>query len=132
VQRLEELLGKDQLNMYAHVYQQDLSNSVRVPVVVCLPHKNEPCTIRSLRRRRRQECVLLWGQRDSPAGSAMELVRDLDATWAFIEARVQRWTPADCARTFPDEMDGQVYEVSRSWVISHVMEHDRILAAKFC
>jgi hypothetical protein len=24
VQRLEELLGKDQLNMYAHVYQQDL------------------------------------------------------------------------------------------------------------
>ena len=43
---------------------------------------------------------------------------------AFIEARLQRWTPADCARTFPDEWDGQVYQVSRSWVIYHVMEHD--------
>lgn len=65
-----------------------------------------------------------WGQRDSPARSAMELARGLDETWAFIEARLQRWTPEDCAKTFPDEADGQVYEVSRSWVISHVLEHD--------
>ena len=65
-----------------------------------------------------------WGQRDSPDRSAVELVRGLDETWAFIEARLQRWTPSDCARTFPDEADGQVYEVSRSWVIYHVMEHD--------
>src|SRR5215207_7917255 len=65
-----------------------------------------------------------WGQRDSPERSAVELVRGLDETWAFIEARLQLWTPADCARTFPDEWDGQTYEVSRSWVIYHVMEHD--------
>ncbi len=65
-----------------------------------------------------------WGQRDSPARSAVELVRGLNETWAFIEARLQRWTPSDCARTFPDEWDGQEYEVSRSWVIYHVMEHD--------
>ena len=26
--------------------------------------------------------------------------------------------------TFPDEADGEVYEVSRSWVIYHVLEHD--------
>ena len=55
-----------------------------------------------------------WGQRESPARSAVELVRGLDETWAFIEARLQRWTPGDCARTFPDEWDGQVVEVSRS------------------
>ncbi|MBA3531682.1 MAG: DinB family protein [Ardenticatenales bacterium] len=67
---------------------------------------------------------MMWGQRDSPARSAVELVRGLDETWAFIEARLQRWTPDDCARTFPDEWDGEVYEVSRSWVIYHVMEHD--------
>lgn len=67
---------------------------------------------------------MLWGQRDSPARSAVELVGGLDETWAFIEARLQRWTPDDCARTFPDEADGQVFDVSRSWVISHVMEHD--------
>jgi uncharacterized damage-inducible protein DinB len=67
---------------------------------------------------------MLWGQRESPDRSAAELVKGLADTWAFIEARVQRWTPADCAQTFPDEWDGQVYEVSRSWVIYHVLEHD--------
>jgi uncharacterized damage-inducible protein DinB len=67
---------------------------------------------------------MAWGQRESPARSAGELVRGLDETFAFIEARLQRWTPADCAQTFPDEWDGQVYQVSRSWVIYHVLEHD--------
>jgi uncharacterized damage-inducible protein DinB len=65
-----------------------------------------------------------WGQRDSPSRSAIELARGLDETWAFIEARLQRWTPDDCAKTFPDEWEGQKYDVSRSWVIYHVMEHD--------
>lgn len=65
-----------------------------------------------------------WGQRASPARSAAELARGLDGTWAFIETRLGRWTPADCASTFPDEWDGQVYHVSRSWVIYHVLEHD--------
>ena len=68
---------------------------------------------------------MLWGQRDSPTRSALELAHALDETWAFIVTRLQRWTPADCAMTFPDEGDdGQTYEVSRSWVIYHVMEHD--------
>ena len=65
-----------------------------------------------------------WGQRDSPARSATELADGLHATWAFIESRLQRWTADDCAMTFPDEWDGQVWEVSRSWVIYHVLEHD--------
>ncbi len=65
-----------------------------------------------------------WGQRDSPDRSALELVRGLDETWAFIESRLHRWTPDDCATTFPDEADGQIYQVSRSWVIYHVLEHD--------
>jgi hypothetical protein len=67
---------------------------------------------------------MLWGKRESPARSAVDLVRGLDDTWAFIEARLQRWTPAECAQTFPDEWEGATYEVSRSWVIYHVMEHD--------
>jgi uncharacterized damage-inducible protein DinB len=65
-----------------------------------------------------------WGQRESPARSPEELARGLDETWAFIEARLQRWTAEDCAQTFPDEWDGQVWHVSRSWVIYHVLEHD--------
>lgn len=65
-----------------------------------------------------------WGQQESPARTGEELARGLDETWAFIEARLNRWTPAECAMTFPDEYDGQVWQVSRSWVIYHVMEHD--------
>ena len=67
---------------------------------------------------------MLWGQRDSPERDAAELVRGLAETWAFIEARLQRWTADDYAQTFPDEWDGQVYYVSRSWVVYHVLEHD--------
>ena len=72
----------------------------------------------------RMDHYMGWGQRESPARSAAELVQGLDETWTFIEVRLQRWTPADCAQTFPDEWEGQVYEVSRSWVIYHVLEHD--------
>jgi uncharacterized damage-inducible protein DinB len=66
-----------------------------------------------------------WGQRDSPDRNAAELVRGLDETWSFIESCLQRWTPADGAVTFPDQDEnGQVWQVSRSWVIYHVLEHD--------
>ena len=65
-----------------------------------------------------------WGQRESPARSAAELVRGLDETWAFIESRLQRWTADDCAVTFPDEWDGQITHIARSWIIYHVLEHD--------
>lgn len=65
-----------------------------------------------------------WGQYDSPWRNAAELARGLDETWAFIDSRVRGWTAEECAMTFPDEWDGEVYDVSRSWVIYHVMEHD--------
>ena len=67
---------------------------------------------------------MLWGQRESPGRSGVELTLGLDETWAFIETRLQRWTPADYDMTFPDEFDGQVVDVSRSWVVYHVLEHD--------
>ena len=70
------------------------------------------------------DAYMVWGQRDSPSRSAAELVRGLDETWAFVETRLRRWTPEECAVTFPDEWDCQTYEVSRSWVIYHVLEHD--------
>jgi uncharacterized damage-inducible protein DinB len=70
------------------------------------------------------DAYMNWGQRDSLSRSAAELARGLDETWAFIESRLRRWTPAECAMTFPDEWEGQTYDVSRSWVIYHVLEHD--------
>jgi uncharacterized damage-inducible protein DinB len=65
-----------------------------------------------------------WGRRESPRRSAAELVRGLEDTWAFVEERLRRWTAEERAQTFPDEWEGKVYEVSRSWVIYHVLEHD--------
>ena len=65
-----------------------------------------------------------WGLPESPERGGQELARGLDETWAFIESRLRRWSAEDCAVTFPDEWDGEPYQVSRSWVIYHVMEHD--------
>ena len=65
-----------------------------------------------------------WGQLNSPERPPAELVKGLEETWQFIQSRLQRWTPLDCAKTFPDEWDGHIDEVSRSWVIYHVLEHD--------
>lgn len=70
------------------------------------------------------EAYMEWGQRGSPSRSAAELAHGLDETWAFIESRLARWTPEERAMTFPDEWEGQVTDVSRSWVIYHVLEHD--------
>lgn len=65
-----------------------------------------------------------WGQRNSPVRTSAELVRGLEETWEFSQSRLRRWTPADCAKTYPDEWEGKISEVSRSWVIYHVLEHD--------
>lgn len=65
-----------------------------------------------------------WGQQESPHQNGAALAQGLDETWTFIEACMRRWTPEDRATTFPDEDDGKVVEVSRSWVIYHVLEHD--------
>lgn len=72
----------------------------------------------------RMNAYMEWGQRESPARSAAEMVHGLGDTWAFIESRLQRWSDADGAMTFPDEDDGKIVQVSRSWVIYHVLEHD--------
>lgn len=65
-----------------------------------------------------------WDIPDAPPRTIAEILRGMDATWTFIEARLQRWTQEDCAVTFPDEVDGEIRQVSRSWVIYHVLEHD--------
>jgi uncharacterized damage-inducible protein DinB len=71
------------------------------------------------------EEYMLWGQPDSPKRTTAELVHGLNETWRFIESCLKRWSPEDGAETFPDEAeDGEVYQVSRGWVIYHVLEHD--------
>lgn len=57
--------------------------------------------------------------------SAAELVSGLEETWRVIQAGLQRWTPADLDAIFidTDENDQEV-ELTRQWVIWHLIEHD--------
>jgi uncharacterized damage-inducible protein DinB len=60
----------------------------------------------------------------APIPTAAELVQALDRTWQFMADCLARWGPEDMRHTFPDNWDGQPVDVSRAWVVWHVMEHD--------
>ncbi len=64
------------------------------------------------------------GAPGTPAPDAAELVRGLDITWAFIADALGRWSSADMRKTFGTEWRGNHYELSRAWVVWHVLEHD--------
>lgn len=62
---------------------------------------------------------------DAPVPTAAELARGLDRTWQFLARCLSRWTSDNLRQTFPDVgEDGQPIEVSRAWVVWHVLEHD--------
>jgi hypothetical protein len=71
----------------------------------------------------------LYSAWDGPGASVLgssDIVRGLDATWQFMWDRLSRWTPEDMRHTFPQEWRGEHYDLSRSWVVWHVLEHDLI------
>jgi len=53
-----------------------------------------------------------------------ELVRDLKVTFQAWQECLERWTPEDLEYIFRGERWGESYELSRQWVIWHVIEHD--------
>ena len=61
---------------------------------------------------------------------AAELVAGLEATWAMIEATLNRWTVADLGHVFNPpatltEADGKIFGPStRQEIIFHVLRHD--------
>jgi uncharacterized damage-inducible protein DinB len=65
-----------------------------------------------------------WDDPSGPAQSAAELVRGLDRTWQLMADCLARWSDADMRQTFPDDWDGRPVELSRAWVVWHVLEHD--------
>ena len=65
-----------------------------------------------------------WDQPEAPARSAAELVRGLERTWQLMSGCLARWTPDDMQQTFPDDWDGVQVQLSRAWVVWHVLEHD--------
>ncbi|HEY1349709.1 MAG TPA: DinB family protein [Ktedonobacteraceae bacterium] len=60
----------------------------------------------------------------TPTPCTAELVQGLDCTWQWMADCLARWTPAQLSQTFPDERDGEHVDLSRAWVVWHVMEHD--------
>jgi uncharacterized damage-inducible protein DinB len=62
-----------------------------------------------------------WDDEGMPQRSAAELIYGFNASWAMIDACLQRWTANDL-----DEIKttGNGSRVSRQWVIWHVIEHD--------
>ena len=65
-----------------------------------------------------------WEDSDAPPRTADELVRGMRASWAFMAECLARWTPGDMDQTFPHTWRDQHHDLSRSWVVWHVLEHD--------
>jgi uncharacterized damage-inducible protein DinB len=65
-----------------------------------------------------------WGEPESPPRSAEELVSGLEHTWQVIQEVLGRYTLADLQSTVQDEWDGKIYDLSRGWVVFHVLQHD--------
>ena len=65
-----------------------------------------------------------WEAPGGPARSAAALVRGLELTWQLMAECLARWGPADLQQTVPDDWDGEPVQLSRAWIVWHVLEHD--------
>ena len=64
-------------------------------------------------------------RQEAPIPTAAELVQGLDLTWQCMADCLDRWSPDDMQHTFTDKQDdGTQVDVSRAWVVWHVLEHD--------
>lgn len=61
---------------------------------------------------------------DPSPQSAPDLVRLLETTWQFMQTRLDAWTESDYAVTFEREWQGKKYQLARSYIIWHLIEHD--------
>lgn len=64
-----------------------------------------------------------WGY-EGDVPPADELVRGLTVTFRAWKECLERWTPEDLEYVFRGDRWGRPYELSRQWVIWHVIEHD--------
>lgn len=65
-----------------------------------------------------------WDEPGAPARSAAQLVWGLEVSWRLMADRLARWDSADMRKTFAHDWRGEHYELSRGWVIWHLLEHD--------
>lgn len=69
------------------------------------------------------KAITRW-QHDGDVPSTTKLVHGLEVTFRAWQQCLQRWTPEDMDYIFRGEYDGEPYELSRQWIIWHVIEHD--------
>ena len=60
----------------------------------------------------------------APIPTVVEMVQSLNCTWQCMTDCLARWSPDEMRHTFPDDWDGKHVDLSRAWVVWHVMEHD--------
>ncbi|HEX8996997.1 MAG TPA: DinB family protein [Ktedonobacterales bacterium] len=60
----------------------------------------------------------------TPTPTGVDLAQGLDRSWRLMADRLARWSAADLRQTFPDGGDDGPIDVSRAWVVWHVLEHD--------
>ena len=70
------------------------------------------------------EFVKAWEESEHTVHSAHDLALALDATWQLMANCLARWSPSDMQQTFPDDWEGTIVQLSRAWVVWHVLEHD--------
>lgn len=65
-----------------------------------------------------------WDEKGALARTGEELAHGIDRTWEFMAERLARWDSSDMRQTFTDDWDGVKVELSRAWIIWHIIEHD--------
>jgi uncharacterized damage-inducible protein DinB len=65
-----------------------------------------------------------WDEPGAPTRTPAAMVQALDRTWQCMADCLARWSSADMHQTYPDDWNGQHVDLSRAWVVWHVMEHD--------
>ena len=69
------------------------------------------------------QAIAQW-EYDGEIPPVEELVRGLEVTFEAWQQGLQRWTAEDMQYIFRGERWGEPYELSRQWVVWHIIEHD--------
>jgi len=65
-----------------------------------------------------------WDEANAHEHTPAQYVKALGTTWQFMMDRVARWSADDMKTTFEDDEDGVKVQLSRAFILYHLMEHD--------
>jgi uncharacterized damage-inducible protein DinB len=65
-----------------------------------------------------------WDADGAPPRTAAELVQGLEATWQMMRECLDRWTPANLADIFVEQLGEQTYSYTRQRIIWGILKHD--------